>query len=71
MITVCNDAQEKCPYISSEARKIHKSFPDPARAIGNKDEIRLTYMKVRDMLKEFCKDFVEDELGIRGNERKT
>ena len=68
VITVCDDANEKCPHFSSTAKKIHKSFPDPAKAKRVKNEIVLTYVKVRDMLKEFCKDFVQNELGIDVNE---
>ena len=68
VITVCDDANEKCPHFSSTAKKIHKSFPDPAKAKGTKKEVVLTYVKVRDMLKEFCKDFVQNELGIDVNE---
>ena len=68
VITVCDDANEKCPHFSFTAKKIHKSFPDPAKAKGAKNEVVLTYVKVRDMLKEFCKDFVQNELGISVNE---
>ena len=50
------------------AKKIHKSFPDPAKAKGTKNEVLLAYVKARDMLKEFCKDFVQNELGISVNE---
>ena len=39
-----------------------------AKAKGTKNEVVLAYVKVRDMLKEFCKDFVQNELGISVNE---
>ena len=68
VITVCDDANKNCPHFSSTAKKIHKSFPDPAKAKGDKTQVVLTYVKVRDMLKEFCKDFVQNELGIDVNE---
>lgn len=64
VITVCDNANEKCPHFFHSGKKIYKCFPDPAKAKGTKNEVILTYMKVRDMLKEFCKDFVQNELGI-------
>ena len=69
VITVCDDANENCPHLSSTAKKIHKSFPDPAKAKGDKTQVILAYVKVRDMLKGFCKDFVQNELGISVNEK--
>jgi len=68
VITVCDDAKEKCPHFPSVAKKIHKSFPDPAKAKGTDAEILETYIKVRDMLKSYCKDFLQHELGINVNE---
>ena len=69
VITVCDDANENCPHLSLTAKKIHKSFPDPAKAKGDKTQVILAYMKVRDMLKGFCKDFVQNELGISVNKK--
>jgi len=68
VITVCDSAKELCPTFPSASKVIHKSFPDPAKVKGSKNEVVLTYVKVRDMLKEFCKDFVQNELGISVND---
>ena len=64
VITVCDDANERCPYFSTVAKKMHKSFPDPAKAKGTEKEILKVYKDVRDSLKEFAMDFVKKELGI-------
>ena len=64
VITVCDQANENCPYFPTVAKKIHKSFPDPAKAKGTETEILTVYRDVRDSLKEFAMDFVEKELGI-------
>ena len=32
IITVCDNAQERCPYFPSNAVRFHKNFPDPAKA---------------------------------------
>ena len=64
VITVCDDANERCPYFPTVAKKMHKSFPDPAKAKGTEKEILKVYKDVRDSLKEFAMDFVKKELGI-------
>ncbi len=60
IITVCDNAREKCPYIPGDAIRIHRNFPDPSRARGTEEEISDEYRKVRDMLKDYCKEFVEN-----------
>ena len=64
VITVCDDANAKCPHFSSSAKRLHKGFPDPAKAKGTETEILKVYRDVRDSLKEFAMDFVENELDI-------
>ena len=39
VITVCDNAKERCPYFPTKAVKLHYNFPDPAKAIGTEDEI--------------------------------
>ncbi len=58
LITVCDHAKESCPYFPTEAKKIHHNFPDPAKASGSEEEIMKQFESVRDMIKEFSKDFV-------------
>ena len=38
VITVCDNAKERCPYFPSKAMKFHYNFPDPAKAVGT-DEL--------------------------------
>ena len=64
VITVCDSAKELCPTFPSASKVIHKSFPDPAKAKGTDEEVLAVYKKVRDMLKSFCKEFLQKELGI-------
>ena len=33
IITVCDNAKERCPYFTGNAQKFHYNFPDPAKAI--------------------------------------
>ncbi len=48
VITVCDAAQEQCPFFPSPIRKLHVSFPDPGRAAGSADEIMATFRQMRD-----------------------
>jgi arsenate reductase len=60
VITVCDNAKERCPYFPTKAVKLHYNFPDPAKAIGTDDEINEQFRKVREMIKDYCEHFVND-----------
>ena len=62
IITVCDNAKEKCPYIAGDSIKLHRDFPDPAKAVGSEEEIIDEYRKVRDMIEDYCREFVEENL---------
>ena len=59
IITVCDHANENCPYIpSKKSVRIHKNFLDPsATKIEDEDEKIIKYVKCRDEIKDFCIDF--------------
>ena len=40
VITVCDNAKERCPFFPTKAKKFHQNFSDPAKAEGSEDEIR-------------------------------
>ena len=60
VITVCDNAKERCPYFPSTAKKFHQNFPDPAKASGTEEEIMQRFREVRDMIKNYCRTFVTD-----------
>jgi arsenate reductase len=60
IITVCDNARERCPYFPSEAERIHWSFKDPADAVGNKEEVLDEFRKVRDLIKSTLKQFISE-----------
>lgn len=62
VITVCDNAVERCPVFPSTAQKWHHNFPDPAKATGTEEEIMSKFRSVRDMIKDYCKTFVETNL---------
>ena len=61
IITVCDHANETCPYIpSKKALRIHKNFLDPSvLKIEDEDEKISQYVNCRDEIKDFCIDFKE------------
>lgn len=59
VITVCDNAKENCPYFPTSAEKTHYNFPDPAKATGSEEEILDEFRRVRNLIREFCIDFLE------------
>lgn len=62
VITVCDNAQERCPVFNGSAVKYHYNFPDPAKATGDERQILQQFRLVRDMIKEYCRNFTEKNL---------
>lgn len=60
VITVCDNAKERCPFFPTKAQKFHYNFPDPAKATGSDDEISEEFRKVRQQIKEYCEKFVAE-----------
>ena len=63
VITVCDNAKERCPYFPTKAIKLHYNFPDPAKATGTEEEINDQFRAVRSLIKDYCEQFV-NEYGI-------
>ena len=59
VITVCDNAKENCPYFPATVKSLHHNFPDPAKAIGTEEQIMKSFRDVREMIKSFTKDFVD------------
>jgi arsenate reductase (thioredoxin) len=62
VITVCDNAKENCPYFPTTAQRFHQNFPDPAKATGTADEVMEEFRRVRDMIKDYCMEFVKQNL---------
>lgn len=58
IITVCDNAKERCPFFPTRAQKFHYNFPDPAKATGTDDEVMAEFRRVREMIKDYTRDFV-------------
>lgn len=57
VVTVCDDAAENCPFWPGQGQRIHRGFPDPAKAQGTEEEVLNVFRSVRDdIVKEIpCK----------------
>ena len=62
IITVCDNAKERCPYFPSKAERFHYNFPDPAKSTGTEEEVMNEFRRVRVLIDEYCKDFVEKHI---------
>ena len=59
IITVCDNAQERCPVFPGKATRLHHNFPDPAKATGSEEEIMSAFRSTRNEIRSYCKDFIE------------
>jgi arsenate reductase len=58
VLTVCDNANEACPFFPGNVTRFHYNFPDPAKAQGTPDEVMNEFRKVRDMIKAYSADFI-------------
>jgi arsenate reductase (thioredoxin) len=52
VITVCDDANEACPFFPGAQSRLHWSFDDPSRAEGSDEERLEVFRRVRDGIKD-------------------
>jgi arsenate reductase len=52
VVTVCDSAAEECPIWLGKGRKVHHSFPDPAKVEGSEAEIMGAFRAVRDAIEK-------------------
>jgi arsenate reductase len=62
VITVCDNAVERCPIFPSTAQKFHHNFTDPAKATGTETEVTAQFAAVRGEIKAYCREWVEKNL---------
>jgi len=48
LITVCDDANERCPFVPGTVERLHWSFEDPSRIGGTGEERLAVFRRVRD-----------------------
>ena len=59
LITVCDDADAKCPAFPKAREKLHWSFPDPSKAEGTQERKLATFREVRDAIRARIEAWIE------------
>ena len=63
VITVCDNAQERCPVFPTKGIKIHHNFSDPSKVTGTDNEVATAFRTVRNQIKEFSKNIIDTYIG--------
>lgn len=60
VITVCDDANERCPIVPGSVKRLHWSFEDPSRAVGDEAQRLAVFRRVRDQIRDRLTTWVEN-----------
>jgi len=60
VITVCDNANERCPVFPGRTTRLHWSFDDPSAARGTDEERLATFRRVRDEIGGRLRGWLED-----------
>lgn len=61
VITLCGDANDRCPAVPLHVRREHWGFDDPAKATGTEEERLAVFRRVRDEIEARIRRFAEEE----------
>lgn len=64
VITLCGDANEKCPLFMGVVERIHMGFDDPPKATGSSEEVLDVYRRVRDEIRKKLGVVFKSELNL-------
>ncbi|SET47077.1 arsenate reductase [Salinibacillus kushneri] len=59
VVTLCGDANDRCPMTPPQVKREHWGFDDPAKAEGTEEEKWQVFQRVRDKIGERIKRFAE------------
>jgi arsenate reductase len=62
VISLCDDADDKCPSALGGVTRLHMPFEDPPRATGSEEEVLRVYRRVRDEIRLQLNTFFEQAL---------
>jgi len=57
VVTLCGDANEKCPLFFGEVQRLHCGFEDPSRLSGSEEDVLPEFRRVRDEIKNWIIDY--------------
>ena len=58
VVTVCGHANESCPVLPPEVKRLHWPLEDPAAATGTDAEILATFRQIRDHVESRVRDLL-------------
>jgi arsenate reductase len=59
VITVCDNAAERCPVFPGPGIRLHWPFDDPAGAEGSEDQVLEVFRRVRDEIRQQIEQWLE------------
>jgi arsenate reductase len=59
VVTLCGEAEERCPVTPPHVRRVHWPLADPARARGSDAEVMRVFRAVRDAIGERVADLLK------------
>lgn len=60
LVTVCDDANERCPFVPGSVKRLHWSFEDPSRARGTEEERLRVFRRVRDQIEQRLAEWLQN-----------
>ncbi len=60
LITLCGDARESCPLVSTRVEKRHWALEDPARTEGSDEAVLIKFREIRDLIKAHVEELVSE-----------
>ncbi|MHB8056943.1 MAG: arsenate reductase ArsC [Desulfuromonadaceae bacterium] len=57
VVTLCGDANEKCPLFFGGVKRIHHGFEDPSRLNGSEEAVLPEFRRVRDEIKNWIIEY--------------
>jgi len=65
LVTVCDNADERCPFIPGTGKQMHWSFEDPAAFSGSEAETLEKFREVRQLIEARILTWLKQEQGGR------
>jgi arsenate reductase len=59
VITLCDNARERCPVFGGNARMIHRPFDDPTFVMGSAEAITAAFRRTREKIRAFVETLPE------------
>lgn len=60
VVTVCDNARERCPIFPGTVYRLHWPFDDPAAVEGTTEEQLVAFRRVRDQIEAKISEFLEE-----------